>query len=317
MLTDTSRLQILCARSHRIRREALDQLCNEWSGGIDRHADPTNLQELMMAADTPSLFGDASLTLISASENYLAKHAAMLKQQFGLPVSSGQVVIHCDKIPAKGGLRQAAQKAQSLITCDEPNNKPREIEAWLRGRLELVGCNGSQMVAKSLMHHRGSDLDALLSSIDVLEAYSGDDPISIESVHAVMQGQAEEPLYKFADAFFSGQSSSAINLLYAGRGLEAQQAINALINELRKLLCSLESNDPDEIAYNAGLRYKLNPYAVNAIRKRALGMGKRCLLRLLAGLQQAQRDARRGAGDPLLVLETLILNASRVIRSRA
>ena len=269
-----------------------------------------------MAVDTPSLFGDAGLELVSASEQYLAKHAALIKDHLGVAAANGSLVLHAEKIPAKGGIRQAAQKANALIACDEPTNKPRDIEQWLRGRLDSVGCQGSQVVARALMHHRGGDLDALLASIDVLQNYAGDADIGIEDVHAVMLGQAEEPLYKFADAFFSGNASTAINLLYAGRGLEAQQSINTLINESRKLLCSLEYADPEDLAYYAGLRYKLNEYAVNAIRKRALGMGKRCLLRLLTGIQQAQRDLRSSARDPLLVIETLILQASRVIRSQ-
>ena len=312
----SSRIHVLVGRSHRLRRETLDELCATWNGDISRASDPANIQDLIMAVDTPSLFGDASLHVIAVSENYLAKHAALIKEHLGVAGSNGALVLHGEKIPAKGGVRQAAQKAGALLSCDEPGNKPRDIEQWLRGRLDHVGCQGSQVVARALIHHRGGDLDALLASIDVLQNYAGDEEITIEDVHAVMLGQAEEPLYKFADAFFNGNASTAINLLYAGRGLEAQQSINTLINESRKLLCSLEFSDPEDLAYYAGLRYRLNEYAVNAIRKRALGMGKRCLLRLLTGIQQAQRELRTSARDPMLVIETLILQASRVIRSQ-
>ena len=310
-----SRLHVLVGRSQRLRRELLDVISKEWTGNVARAVEPKDIQDILLAADTPSLFGDATLTMIVAGEQYIAKHATLLKDHLGMPASNGLVILHSEKIPPKGGVRQAAQKANALLKCDEPGTKPREMEPWLKRRLDEVGCDASQMVAKALLHHRGADLDALLSSIDVLQNHAGDERIGIKDVHAVISGQTEEPLYKFADAFFSGDARAAINLMHAGRGLEPQQSINAIINELRKLLCAAEFADPEDIAYHAGLRYALNDYAANAIRKRALGMGKRCLLRLVSGLQQAQRDLRRTGTEPVLVMETLILNASRVIRS--
>lgn len=308
-------LHLLIARSHRLRRELLQSLCAGWQGPVERLHEPKQIQDILMAVDTPSLFGDATLHVIAASEAWLGRQAAMLKDYLGRPTSSGVVIIHADKVPQKGGLRQAAQKQQALHLAEEPANKQRDVESWLIGRLNQLDCQGASVVARALLFHRGLDLDALLAALDVLELHAGDEAISIDDVHAMIDGQAEEPLYKFADAFFNGDSRNAIALLHAGRGIGVQPAINALINETRKLLSAIEWSDAEDIALHAGMRYRLQDYAAKAIRRRALGMGKRCLLRLLTGIYQAQRELRSTVSDADRVLETLILNGSRVIRS--
>ncbi len=314
---NTSRLHIISGRSHRLRNAYVDKVLDTWDGEIERFYEPSHIQDILMGADTPSLFGTATLSLVGAGEAFVGKHASVLKQYLGMPTSSGTVILHVQSIPPKGGVRQAAQKSKCLDLVPEPSNKPRDVEAWLGAHLDDLGSKGGQMIARALIHHRGLDIDSLLSAIDVLACHAGDEPIGIQDVHAVIEGQAEEPLYKLTDAFFSGDSRSAINLLHAGRGLEPQPVINSLINELRKLLCALEWTGGDDIAYHAGLRYQIKDFAAKAIRKRALGLGKRCLTRLLNGIHIAQRDLRRTGTNPVVVLETLILNASRVIRSQS
>ncbi|NRA36930.1 MAG: hypothetical protein HRU15_02215 [Planctomycetes bacterium] len=312
------RVHVVVSSSYRLRYEVLQELMSQWDGPIERSSDPPQLADLLMQMDTPSLFGDNSLHIIAASDAYLSKHAALIAEQVGKAIHAGVLIIHAAALPkGKSPLRNALKKEGGLHTVTEPGTRAQDLEKWLQLRLDnlSVRCEHSLQVARSLIQHRGQNIDALLSSIDVLEQFADDQAISPETVHELIGGSAQEPLYKFSDAFLKGESRTALGLMYAGKGLESQGIINSLSAEIRKLLCALDWSEPDEISYHAGMKRKLSDKAVWAIRKRAMGMGKRCLLRLLTGIIQAQKDLRSTGRDEELIMETLVYNASRVIRS--
>ena len=90
-------------------------------------------------------------------------------------------------------------------------------------------------------------------------------------------------------------------------------ALSALLGELRKIAACLETTDDGEAGRRAGLRGRPNLYHA---RRRAREMGQTLVLRLLNGAILASRQFRQSGTSPEVVLETLVLHAQRLIRSR-
>lgn len=306
-----ARLHAVVGTSWRLRDQVLDQLLADWTGPVKRSAEPKDLDSLVLGLDTPSLFEPAACWIVSVGERYLARHRALLQPLIGVPLTAGALVLVCDKLPRNEALGKQLAASGQYHVASAPSG--RELEGWLLQRLvdQSHPVEQPRQVAEALLAHRGDDVDALLSAVDQAVDYAGDQPLTAAAVHAVVGGDAEEPIWAFTDAVLSGQASKAVRTYHAGSGLEAHQALGVLVGEIRKCLCCLATEDDREAGELAGLRGRARLYHA---RRRARELGRRCLERLLTGVLQAQRDLRRGGVDPELTVETLVLNVQRVIR---
>lgn len=306
-----SRLHAVASESWRLREDALARLAQGWEGPVRRAVEPDDLETLLLGLDTPSLFEPAALWIVRCDERWLARHRARLAPLAGAPVAGGVLVLACEKLGRGDVLGRALAKAGALHVVEPPGG--RELAAWLAERLaaDARPADRPHEVAEILVRHRGEDVDALLAAAEQARLYAGEEPLDAAAANAVVGGDVEQPVWAFCDAVLSGAAGKAIRLLHAGRGLDPHQAAAVLAAELRKALACLASEDDRHAAALAGLRGQPRLYHA---RRRAAELGRRCLLRLLRGVLQVARDLRRSGVDDVLVVETYILNARRVIR---
>ena len=305
-----SRCLIVVSSSQRLGEEWIEPILGAWSGPIKRHRDPAQLAELCLGLDTPSLFEEPALVLVHASENYLSKQRDRLIPMLGMPSSGGVMLVVCEKLMARDVLAKAAQKAGAIERVEIPQ-RANDVRNWLVGRLHQLpdGVEHAGAVAEELIRHRGDQVDALLASLDQSLDYA-EGPLRVEDVQAVVGGSSERPAWDLTGALFDGNLRRAIELLYAGRGIDAEPLLATLANELRRFLCSFASDDDREAAGLAGVS---NPNQMRFARRKAQRLRLRACERLLRGVMQTQRAIRHG-DDPEMAVELLMLNAQRVIR---
>ncbi|MDA3963305.1 MAG: hypothetical protein PF961_21170 [Planctomycetota bacterium] len=306
-----ARLHAVVGASWRLRDDVLAQLLADWSGPVKRLVEPKDLHAIVLGLDTPSLFEAAACYVLSAEDKYLSRNREVLLPLCEGPATAGVLIVVTGRLPKNEALGKRLAAAGSYHDVSVPSG--RELEGWLIGRLmELEdGVDQPRSVAEALIDHRGSDIDGLLAAVQQAVDYAGDGPLTAAAVNAVVGGDADQPVWAFTDAVLQGQAARAIKQLHAGSGLEAHQALGVLVGELRKALCCLATEDDAEAGRFAGLRGRPRLYHA---RRRARELGRRCLLRLLNGALQGQRELRRGGVDADQIIETLCLNVQRVIR---
>ena len=193
----------------------------------------------------------------------------------------------------------------------EVPQRTADVRNWLVGRLHQLpeGVEQPGAIAEELMQHRGDQVDALLASLDQSLDYA-QGPLRVQDVQAVVGGSSDKPAWDLTGALFDGKLQRALELLYAGRGIDAEPLLATLANELRRFLCTLAADDDREAAGLAGVT---NPNQMRFARRKAQRLRIRACERLLRGVMQTQRAIRHG-DDPEMAVELLMLNAQRVIR---
>jgi DNA polymerase III delta subunit len=306
-----SRLQVVAGASVRLRDELAAGFISGWQGPVKRAVEPADLNRILLDLETPSFLETATLQVVRGDEKYVKKHQALLTPCIGASAVNGVLLLITPGIDQREKFTKALIQAKALHLVDAPERGA--VAGWLAHRLSLLpwGVAHGGAVADALLATIGEDPDALLAAADVAALYAADAPLDVAAVEAVTSGIAERPLWEFTAALLEGRAARAIELLYAGAGIEPQVAISSLLNEVRKLLACAEHSDDAAAISAAGLKGKPNLYYA---RKRSKEMGRTVLLRVLQGLLQAQRQLRRSGYQPELVMELLALNAQRVVR---
>jgi DNA polymerase III delta subunit len=222
----------------------------------------------------------------------------------------GALVLVTDELDGRSALAKSLLKAGALVSADLP---PKSEEAWLRERLVAIhppGASDLRAVVAALLDIHGADADALLGACELLALYHDDRPITPAGVQALFAGVAEKPVWEVTGAILDGQPRRALELIRAGR-LGPEQVLGGLAAEVRRLLACCATPDDAAAAQLVGAKGKPNLYYA---RRRAAALGTGPLLRLLNGVVQAARQARRSGADPELVIEVLVLHAQRVVR---
>lgn len=310
----SSRLHAVIGSSLRLRDEALATLLAGWNGPIKRSVEPDDLARLVLDLSTASLFEDPALRVLRAGQPYLRKHKPALVDLVGGTAEGGVMVLVCEPPERKDdALFKALAKADALHAAEEPDAKT--IVDWLAHRIQAhrQAAERPRPVAEAMVEHLGDDPDALLGALEVLAALRGDAPLDVAAVGELYAGTAARPMWEFSDAVLSGEARRAIGLLHAHGADRPEAALSALLGELRKIAACLDIADDGEAARCAGLRGRPNLYHA---RRRAREMGQPLVLRLLNGAILASRQFRQSGTSPEVVLETLVLHAQRLIRSR-
>jgi DNA polymerase III delta subunit len=313
-----SRLHVVTGSSLYLRDRVMESLLASWNGPIKRLAEPSDAARVVLDLDTPSLFEEPAAWVIRCDGKWLKKNAELLLPLIGAQAVAGLMVLSVSDLEkGKAGgehltaLLKALKKHDVVHEAEEPDSKM--LVNWLSDRIAAHAqkAENPRLVAEALVEHLGEDMDALLNAVEVVAIYCDHGPLTSDAVHAVIVGQAGRPIWEFTAAVLEGKCQRALELLQAGDGLNPQQAITALISEVRKLFASLESSDDAEVANWIGSRGKPNLYYA---RQRAKLIGKANLQRLLTGCLQTQRQLRQTGVDNELALETLVLHARRVVR---
>jgi DNA polymerase III delta subunit len=310
----SSQIHALVGASQRLRDETLPGLIADWTGPVKRVGELADPQRLILDLDTASIFEESSLWLVRAGSVYLRKHQSLFAPLAGKPAGGGVIVLLAYNLDKRGELAKALIKAKVLHELPEPGEKG--IIDWLTPRLAQVpqGVHQPRQVAAAFVQHFGAEIDALLSGLDAVATYCGGERITAKAVDDVCGATASRPIWDFTGAFYEGDAKRAIELLHAGDGIEPEQAMGAITNELRKMLaCEETANDSDACSI-AGIRGRPSLYYT---RGRAQALGKNAMLRLFSGALWAQRQLRQSGQDRELAVESLVLHAQKIIKASA
>lgn len=319
----SSRLHAVVGRSLRLRDEVVQGLLRQWSGAVKRVIEPSDIDRIILDLDTPSLFSDPALWIVRGEGAWLRRHAEALARAIGpMSSSSGGILLVTsvpeDKAKSSGknktdtvaALFKLLGSSSALHHAEAPDAK--EVSSWLCSRLSSHPQGGDRplQVANALIAHVGDDCDALLAAVDLLAVYCDDRPIDLAAVESLITGTAEKPIWDYTGAILDGKVRRALELLYAGQGMEVQSSLNALIGEIRKLVACCETPDDGKVAELIGARGRPN---LHYARSRARAIGRRGLVRMLHGCLLAQRQLRQTGMLPELIIEMLVLHAQKVV----
>jgi hypothetical protein len=123
---------------------------------------------------------------------------------------------------------------------------------------------------------------------------------------------AKRPPWELSGALLDGRGARVIDLYHVGGDGEPEAFVNALANELRRLLACAENLSEELLAEVFGKAAK--PWLIDKTRQRARGIGRPTLLRLLAGLIALQRQLRSTGTDGDLAVELFVLHAQRILK---
>jgi len=304
-------LHAVIGTSHRLRDGVAEALIATWNGPIKRQVEPDDAQRLILDLATASLFEEPACHLIRGRAEWVKRQKDLFRDLVGQPVVGGVVVLITDPPARKDdALFKALDKAGAVHAAEEPSAK--DLADWLTHRLTALpqGATDPRKIAFALIEHLGSDLDALLSAVEVLSLLRLDAPIDAAAVDELYASDAAKPLFAFSDAVLEGDAGRALKQLHAVGAGHPEQALSVLVGDLRKVLACLDSDDDAEAARLAGLFGRPNLYHP---RRRAKHLGRVMTQRLLRGAALAQRAMRSGA-DAMLILETLVLHARALVR---
>ncbi|MFM2091679.1 MAG: hypothetical protein RLZZ127_2168 [Planctomycetota bacterium] len=303
------RLTLVVGASQRLRDEAVAGLRGGWTGPVRRLVEPSDLDGLLIGLETPSLFGEPELLLVRADARWLAKHQDRLLPHLGQPVLAGAMLLLLDQVDGRSGLAKAADKAGALVRADGPDD--RSVAGWLALRLggHPQGCTDLHRIGDLLVRRIGNQPDALLAAIDLIALACHPGPLRPAEADALVQGEAEQPLWELSGALLEGRPGDALRMLHAPQAAEPPQILAALGNEVRRLIACHDTRDDAEAARQAGVKAG---GAFFHARRRASRWPRPALVRLLSGINQCQRQLRRGQ-DPVVALELLVLHAQRLL----
>lgn len=310
-----SRIHAVVGASQRLRDELLPTLTADWRGPVKRVADPPDPQRLILDLETASLFEEPALWLVRAGAAYVKKHQALFAPLAGKAATAGTIILLLSELDGRIELAKSLVKAKTLHQAAVPDE--RALVDWLCPRLMQYqqGVDQPRQVAEALAEHFGADIDALLGGLEATATYCGSERITVKAVDAVCGATASRPIWDFVGAFCDGNARRATELLYAGEGIEPNQALGALTNELRKILACAESANDAEACAMAGLKGRTqNLYYT---RNRARNFGRQTWLRLFSGALWAQRQLRQAGHDQEFVLEQLVLHAQKLVKAAA
>jgi DNA polymerase-3 subunit delta len=178
------------------------------------------------------------------------------------------------------------------------------VVTFVRGEAKRQGLRLEKGAAESLAERVGSDLLVIRSELAKLGLFAGEGKgIAAELVAESVADLAEEPIWDLTDAIGQGNTEAALRVLRRIRGAGAPEPVvlGALANHWRKLV---RIRDGGEVSGH--------PFAVKKLKSQAARYGPAQLAAGLEGIWELDEILKgRGALEPDLALERLVLNLSR------
>jgi len=269
----------------------------------------TTPADLLDALKTLSMLGGRRYVELRAPE---AKRGGKLVtaleeaavEQRGLGSSAPCVlVVLAEKADARSAWVKAFKDPAAFVRCD-PLKNGRAMVTFVRGEAKRQGLRLEKGAAESLAERVGPDLLVIRSELAKLGLFAGEGKgISAELVAESVSDLAEEPIWDLTDAIGQGNTGAALRVLRRIRGAGAPEPVvlGALANHWRKLV---RIRDGGEVSGH--------PFAVKKLKSQAARYGPAQLAAGLEGIWELDEILKgRGALEPDLALERLVLNLSR------
>lgn len=167
------------------------------------------VQQVVPALQSGSLFGDVSGVLVVDAQNLLKVEAEIIAEL--VAGMDGEVVaavfVATGAVPAPLGklLRDAGE------TVTVKKIRERDASRWLGEASRARGLRLDDEAAAELLHRFGSDTAALGRALDQLEVIGG--TVTADTVQGRFRNRPDEPMWHYTDAIAAGDEGEALRRL--------------------------------------------------------------------------------------------------------
>ncbi len=272
-----------------------------------------NLGEMLMAAQTSSLFATSQLLVLQHGEKVLGGHseAALerLKSYFSNPNPSSTLVFLAPGMRKTAKAVAAVERMGWAVQCsDIPDWK---MAGWLKQQAQAGGLTLPEDAAQILIQKVGSDIAYLKSALEQLSIYAyPQKSISVDMVRELPVPGIESGIFQFLDSVGLRQTEKAIQLLNKLEDGVDAGTVMMLYGRVRELLLIALGRskgwDQPKTAENLGL----HPFRLKSLWDQAAQFStedlKGALLDLIH-LQSGVVTGRLGKTVPPIYLEWWVL----------
>lgn len=262
-----------------------------------------DVQAILYALDTPSLFGEGRFVVVRGSAGPLEAESARLAAWAETPPPTIAAALIVGRAAR---LRKALGARADVVEVEPP--KPWEVPDWVVRHTKGRGRAMAREAAEALVEALGTDLRDLATAVEQL-ATATTGPIGIDTVARFFRG-LETQLYTFLDAVLQRDRSGALRHLHAllRSGEHPLVLMAALAKQFRALALARDAGRANAQALAKELGVSVG-YVNRAQRHgRNFDAGEiRSGFRLLADADLALKGGERGDEQPdALVMELLV-----------
>ncbi|MDQ3662386.1 MAG: DNA polymerase III subunit delta [Actinomycetota bacterium] len=214
----------------------------------------SDVQEIITALETPSLFGGRRLIVVHDAERLLKAQNQALEGYLRAPSQGSALVLLSTRSTS---LAEAVRACGVVIALEPPRG--RDLVGWVRERSRARSLRIDDRAVQTLIDGLGTDLRELDSALEQLATrHEAGAVISAEQVRSTFGRHAEERVWALTDAV--SERKPAESLIALRRLLEQGDdpvfVLGALAAQVRRLLVAKRHADggPQAVASALGLR---------------------------------------------------------------
>ncbi len=262
---------------------------------------------LLRSVASPSLFGEASLVVLSdlhaATEAAYADVAAYVARPDGDVVL---VLVHGGGNRGKRALDAARAAGAVVVTCD-PVKKDADKVAFAATELRSANRRAEPEAVRALVEACGADLRELAAACRQLVADTSG-VISTDLVARYYGGRVEATGFRVADAAVEGRAGDAVALLRhaLATGTDPVPVVAALAARLRVLAKVAAARGRGTAAADLGMA----PWQVDRARRDLARWRPETLAAAIGAVAQADAEVKGAGRDPVFAVERAVLRVA-------
>ncbi len=280
-------------------------------GSIEGASLRRELEPLIPALQSTSLFGNASAVEIVDAQNLLAGEAATISDLLGGPDPEGSVVavvLSAGSVPA--AVAKVVRSTGRSITVKKM--RERDAAGWLQRAASERGVEIEGPAVAALVQRFGSDVAALGQALDQL--VSSGNRITRQEVLDRFRNRPDEPMWHYSDAVAAGKTGDALrrlaDFLTHGHPL---QLLGFLESDLRRRAVAAAA--PDQATLAEVLGTTADDYRVSRAWRERRATSDTDLQKALSALHRADRVLKTEPEDiHRITMERLTVALSRWYR---
>jgi len=275
-----------------------------------------NVREIIMAADTVSLFSERRLVYVKDSKLFTSERKTEAEEIADyLPKIPDEttIVFVESEVDRRVKLYKKVAELGLAVNCEAPT--PQVLTKWIARTMKEKGKTIGAAEVNQLQRTCGTNMSNLFQEMDKLAHYCGDrKDITPADIAAICTPTLEARIFDLTKAMGAGRASDALNHYRNMLFLKESPFVilSMIIRQLRIILlckCASEKNLPrPQIAKELNIR--------DFVVSEALGQGKRFsqqqLLEALTNCQDTDIKIKTGLLSPEIGVEVLLAELSHV-----
>ncbi|MGQ0679517.1 MAG: DNA polymerase III subunit delta [Actinomycetota bacterium] len=271
---------------------------------IDRFGPADDVDRVLQALVTPSMFGDRRFVVVREVDRLGAEALRLLAAYFESPSPDVTAVLMGAKFPAP--LLAAVRKVGHVV--DAAKGKRSDLLVWLKQELRAKGFSAGGDVMNALVEAVGEQRLALSRAVEELGlAQPEGGRLTGARVSGQFQGRADAKLFGFIDAVAERQGSLALQTLHhLVRQGESEQMLFWSLTRHFRMLVQAQGQPPALIAKELGIQ----AWRAEKLVRQARGFKPGALVAAYRLLAEADVKIKQSEEPEGLTLERVVVAIS-------